>query len=125
MRASGPPHQNREKTRRVIQLQPQRPPHSKKNPFFERAEFFYPLTPISKANLQASERLPVRTTCPDLQPSNVVKVLHHNAVLLPQITAYLLKYYLRQLEEDFDELELTEQGYRPGINVLLDWAEEQ
>ena len=82
MRASGPPHQNRERTRRVIQLRPQWLPYNKKIPFFKRAEFFYLLMPISKANLQVSERPLARTTCPDLQLSDAVKVLHHNAVLL-------------------------------------------
>jgi len=35
------------------------------------------------------------------------------------------EYYLRQLEEDFDKSELTKQGYRPSINVLLDRTKEQ
>ena len=43
------------KTRRVMQLQPQWPPHNNKTPVFKRANFFYLSMPISNANLQVSK----------------------------------------------------------------------
>ena len=53
------------KTRCVIQLQPQWPPHNNKNPVFKRADFFYLSMLISKSNLQVSKigGLVVWATC--------------------------------------------------------------